>query len=193
MKTGQRRLLQQKGWWKKEIFWWGRQKGSWMPKPTLKNNGNGHLAGSMQIPMSTDIPPCHCHWLEWTQPCYLLGQENHCLNETWGQNLLPWNSFIPSPPEKTWKTSTRMHTNSRGYPGEAGVRRLLKSSSIRKSSIPSRKASGSSGHLHSQRGAQRAVSSWCPLAWPTYQSLMLLTNKHMRRSPLLNRIHMREW
>ena len=162
-----------KGWQRKEIFWWGRQNGSWMPMLTSKNNDNGHLAG---FTMSTCTNKCS------SMPLQLAGantamlstgaEENHHPNEIWGQNLLPWNSFTPTPTEKTYKTSTGMYTNLRGYPGEAGVRRLLMSASVGKSSIPSRNASGSSGHPHSQRGVE-AVAQPMSLSQTHVPSLSL--------------------
>ena len=76
-----------------------------------------------------------------------------------------------------------MYTNSGGYPREADVRRLLRTTSTRKSSIPSRNASGSSGHPHSWRG-NRGSHQLMSLGLIHAQSLLLLIDEHMRNSPL---------
>ena len=155
MRTRQPRLLQQKGWQEKEIFWWWRQNGSWMPMPTSKSNDNGHL-----VDFTPNIYVNRCSpmlpWLagaNMTAPSAGAGG-NHCQNETWGQNLPPWSLFALTPPKKTYKTCTGMCTSPTGYLGGAGVRKLLRTTSARTSSMPSRNASGSSGHPHSWKQGQ---------------------------------------
>ena len=103
-----------------------------MPMPTSKNNGNGHPVGST---MNTCANRCSSMLLPLAGVNMTVlsagAGENHCPNETWGWNLTPWNFICPDSIQEDIKTSTRMYTNFRGYPGEANVRRLLKSSSMK--------------------------------------------------------------
>ena len=64
-----------RGWWEPRIFWWGRQNGDWTLIPTSKNKGSGNMWTSLQVPVSTNVSPCHCNWPEWTWLYHLLGPE----------------------------------------------------------------------------------------------------------------------
>ena len=110
----------------REIFQRGRQNGSWMLMPTLKNNDNGHLVGStMNIKDNRCSPmPLPLARVSTTALSARAGG-NHCQKETWGWNLLPWSSFTQTPPKRIWQTSARMYTNFGGCLGGANVSRRV--------------------------------------------------------------------
>ena len=101
----------------------------------------------------------------------LQGQRDHCQNEIWGQNPLPWNSLALPLHAMILRTSTRMCINSGDYLEEANVRREWKSTYINKSWSPSRNASSLSGHLHCWR-QRRDGSQLMLLGLTPMQSLL---------------------
>ena len=73
---------------------------------------------------------------------------SHCPNETWGQKLLQWNSLVPTQLTRTSRTCTKMCITSAGYQEGAGVKKLQKSTSVKKALILLRNTLSSSGHPH---------------------------------------------
>ena len=189
MRTRQPRLPLWNGLQEKHIFQWGRQNSGGMVMPTLKSNDNGHLVDftmSICVNRCSPMPPWPAR-VNTTAPSARARGNPHC-NETWKQNLPPWSSFALTPPEKIYKTCTGMYISSRGYLEGASVRKLPRSASTRTSSIPSRNASSSSSHLHSQRGNGDRCQPMS-LGPITVWSLLQLTAAPMRSSQWYNRIH----
>ena len=57
---------------------------------------------------------------------------NHCQNEIWGWNPLPLSSLVLNPHAKILRTCTGTCTNCGGSLEEANMKRLLRSTSIKK-------------------------------------------------------------
>ena len=170
MKTKHQRLPLPGGWWGWRIFQWWSQNSGWEPMPTLKNNSSGCPAD-----FTANICANRCSpMLEWTWLCHPLGPETTLTQMRPGGRTHCHGTHLPQLHPRRYETCTKRYASSWGYPEEAGVRRLLRSTSTRTSLIPSRNASGLSSCPPSQR--ENADRCWpMSLSLIPIQSLLQLT------------------